>query len=57
MMYGVLWLVSVTACVSAVLLYIIFVAGCITFGQTNEIICRDVSLNVLEHDEEHKKVH
>ena len=57
MMYGVLRLVSVIACVSAVLLYIFIVAGCITLGQTNKSSAGCISPKVLEHDEEHKKVH
>ena len=56
-MYCVLWLVRVTACVNAVLLYIIIVAGCITLGQTNKSSAGCISPKVLEHDKEHKKVH
>ena len=52
MMDNVLWLVRVTACVSAVLLYIIIVAGCITLGQTNKSFAGCISPKVLEHDEE-----
>ena len=44
-------------CVSIVLLHIIIVAGCITLGQANKLSVGYVSLKVLEHDEEHKKVH
>ena len=57
MMYCVLWLVRVTACVNAVLLYIIIVAGCITLGQTNKSSAGCISPKVLVHDEERKKVH
>ena len=44
-------------CVSVVLLYIIIVAGCKTLGQANKSSAGYVSFKVLEHDEEHKKVH
>ena len=43
-------------CVSIVVLYIIIVAGCITLGQANKSSTGYISLKVLEHDEEHKKV-
>ena len=43
--------------VSIALSYIIIVAGCITLGQTNKSFAGSISLKVLEHDEEHKKVH
>ena len=44
-------------CVSIVLSYIIIVAWCITLGQTNKSSAGCISPIVLEHDEEHKKVH
>ena len=44
-------------CVSIVLVYIIIVVGCITLGQANKSSAGCISLKVLEHDEEHKKVH
>ena len=47
----------VTACISAVLLYIIIVAGSITLGQTNKSSAGCLSPKVMEHDEKHKKVH
>ena len=51
-------LVSVIAFVSVVLLdIIIIVAGCITLGHTNKSSAGCISLKVLEHDEEHNKVH
>ena len=57
MMYCVLWLMRVTACVSALLSYVIIVAGCITLGQINKSSAGCISLKVLEHDGEHNKVH
>ena len=44
-------------CVSIVLLYIIIVAGHVTLGQANKLSAGCIGLKVLEHDEEHKKVH
>ena len=44
-------------CVSIVLLYIIIDSGCITLGQANKSSAGYISLKVLEHDEEYKKVH
>ena len=44
-------------CVSIALSYIIIVIGYITLGQTNKSSAGCISLKVLEHDEEHKKVH
>ena len=44
-------------CVSIVLLYIIIVVGRITLGQANKLFAGCISLKVLEHDEEHEKVH
>ena len=43
--------------VIVVLSYIVIVAGCITLGQTNKSSAGCISPKVLEHDEEHKKVH
>ena len=40
-----------------VLSYMVFVAGRITLGLTNKSSAGCISLKVLEHDEEHKKVH
>ena len=40
-----------------VLSYMVIVAGRITLGQTNKSSGGCISLKVLEHDEEHKKVH
>ena len=44
-------------CVSIVMSSIIIVEGCITLGQTNKSSAGCISPKVLEHDEEHKKVH
>ena len=44
-------------CVNIVLSYMIIVAGCITLGQTNKSSAGCISPKVLEHDEEHKKLH
>ena len=44
-------------CVNIVLSYMIIVAGCITLGQTNKSSAGCISPKVLEHNEEHKKVH
>ena len=40
-----------------VLSYMVIVAGRITLGQTNKSSAGCISPKVLEHDEEHKKVH
>ena len=57
MMNDVLCVVTCVGCVSIVLLYIIIVAGYITLGNANKSSAGYISLKVLEHDEEHKKVH
>ena len=44
-------------CVNIVLSSMSIVAGCITLGQNNKSSAGCISPKVLEHDEEHKKVH